>query len=494
MKKNKLILISILGLLLLVPFITPTIAAPAPYVPVAEEEKYYWTMEINYLNWATFDADNMSDTLANLFNTAPLDTMQAVKDSWSYYWDQAIQAWWPMTINTILPENTSAFLFPDFSISDNITHTPIYIDAGYEHTFDAVYYSDTWYVVNDSASFATQSLYGGALMSLYGTLGIPFAPKNMNWVTFAAAADAGMDTHWGGWAGNTTVTAITDGYSMSVPVAGYENNTLAITVNATYNTNSILNYSSFEYGPDILYEWKLLSVDPDAVDPVITDSPSNFTVDEGYTGESLSWTATDANPGNYTITRDVTTVVTTTPWSSGTPVVYNIPDGLMAGTYIFTIDFTDTSTNSISDSVAMTVTSPDVTDPVITMAPIDLVVEFGAIGQSLSWTATDANAGTYTIILNGSDVVVAATPWVSGTPVTYNIPNYLNYVPSVTTYEITFSDISGNSVSDSATITVGPIPTTAPTPPDIPGFEPLIIIGITGIASISLIALKKKKK
>lgn len=155
MKKNKLILISILGLLLLVPFITPTIAAPAPYVPVAEEEKYYWTMEINYLNWVTFDADNMSDTLANLFNTAPADTMQAVKDSWSYYWDQAIQAWWPMTINTILPENTSAFLFPDFSISDNITHTPIYIDAGYEHTFGAVYYSDTWYVVNDSASFAT---------------------------------------------------------------------------------------------------------------------------------------------------------------------------------------------------------------------------------------------------------------------------------------------------------------------------------------------------
>ena len=60
------------------------------------------------------------------------------------------------------------------------------------------------------------------------------------------------------------------------------------------------------------------------------------------------------------------------------------------------------------------------------------------------------------------------------------------------TYEITFSDLTGNTVSDSVTMTVKP--GSAPSSPGIPGFEPLIVFGIVAIGSIGLIVLKKKRK
>ena len=487
MKKTKIITISILGLLLLVPFMMPTKAAPASYVPVAEEEQYYWTHSIKYGNWTQFTADGMSDAFVNIFNTSISDTMQILYTAWVGYWGYPIISYWPMTIDLILPESIDAFLNASFGITDVITNTPVNISAGYEHAVGAVYYSDTWYVVNDSASFAAQSLYGGAMISPYGILGVPFAPLNMDWAVFAAAADAGMDTYWGGWAANTVVTALPSGYSMSVPIGGYENNTLAITMKNTYTTGGILNYSSLTYGTLMITEWKLLSIAPDVINPVTT-SPIDFIVDDDYTGESLSWTATDANAGNYTITLDGTPVVTTTPWVNGTPVVYNISVGEAPGDHTFIITFSDAYLNSIADSVVMTVTVPDTTDPVVTVSPTDLTLAPDYTGQTLSWTATDANAVSYSIKLNGSLVIVPATPWTSGTPVTYDIPDGIAI--SVTTYEITFTDLNGNTATDSVTVTVE----ATSDAPAIPGFEPLIVIGIATIVSIGLIALKKKKK
>ncbi len=491
MKKTKIITISILGLLLLVPFMTPTVAAPASYVPVAEEETYLWELSQYNTNFAQFFADNMSDVIATIFSQPIIWQIITVYTGWS--WDSITpQSSWPLTVKAILPENTSTFLLPDYFIPDNITHTPVYLGSGYNvlhYPAASTFYDDTWYIVNDTASFAKQSLFGGTATSPYMIMGVPFGPKNINWTEFVAVANGGMGGgYWTGDAVNTTVTALSDGYSLSVPISGYGSNTLPITINVSYNANSILDNYTFQYGALTLFYYELVSYEADGVNPVTT-SPSDFAVAHDYTGESISWTATDANPGNYTIKRDAITVVTPTPWASGTPVTYNITDGLAEGaSYTFEITFSDAYGNSVSDSVVMTVTVPDTTDPVITSAPSDLVVAHGYTGQSLSWTATDANPGTYVIKCNGTLVVVPATAWISGTPVTYNIPD--GYEPSVTTYEITFSDVIGNNVSDSATLTVNP----ATTPPGIPGYEPLIVIGITGIASICLIIFKKKKR
>jgi hypothetical protein len=98
----------------------------------------------------------------------------------------------------------------------------------------------------------------------------------------------------------------------------------------------------------------------DKEDPIISNAPSDFTVEAGYTGQSLSWTATDANPDTYTIELIGTgIIVTSTPWASNTPVVYNIPDGFALGVYTYNITFTDESGNSISNTVTVTIVDDD---------------------------------------------------------------------------------------------------------------------------------------
>ncbi|MBA7584344.1 hypothetical protein ES708_26297 [subsurface metagenome] len=192
----------------------------------------------------------------------------------------------------------------------------------------------------------------------------------------------------------------------------------------------------------------------DTINPVITVNPNNFTVEAGYTEESLSWTATDANPDTYTIELIGTGIVTgPTVWTSGVAITYDIPDGFAVGVYVYTVNFTDDYGNSIIDSVTFTV--GDTTNPTITSAPSDLTVEFGYMGQSLSWTATDSNPNTYTIELQGSGIVAGPTAWTSGVAITDNIPD--GFDPGVYTYNITFTDESGNSISNIVTVTINSI-------------------------------------
>jgi len=494
MKKNKIITLSILGLLLFIPFMTPTRAAPASYVPVAEEEGYFWELSNYNTNiLGQFTTDNMSAVIGEIFSTPAEWQISKVYTDWSTS-GAAPQSGWPLTVKAILPENTSALL-SDYYIFDNITYTPVFLGTGFFVInywglgYDLAY-DDTWYIVDDTASFAAQSLYSASAFSPYTLQGVPFGPKNINWTEFVALANWGMGGFWTGDAVNTTVTELASGYSLSIPALGFGSNSLPITIDVTYTTDGILNNYTFNYGADTLFFYELTSYDFDALDPVTT-SPSDLSVFNDYTGESITWTATDLNPGNYTITRNGTTVKTTTPWTNGSAVTYNITDGLTSDTiHAFEITFADTGGNSISDTVLMTVTT-DTTDPVITVAPSDIThtLAVGEVGESISWTATDANAGTYIVKVNGT-IDVLATAWVSGTPVNY----YASYVPGVTTIEITFTDLNDNSVSDSVTMTVSGIPSTTTPPPGIPGFDPLIVVGITVIASISLIAFKKRKK
>jgi len=357
MKKAKIITISLLGLLLLIPFLTPARAATSDYTDVAEEEKYEWMLSQYNANFAQWDLDNMDYWLATVFVQPEAYNFTTVRSGWS--WDSVTpQSAWPLTVNAILPENTSAFLSA-YYIPNVITHTPVYLDSGYtviNFPSSSLYYSDTWYIVNDTASFVAQSLYGGSATSPYMIMGVPFGPKNINWSVFAGWANWGMGGYWTGMAGSTTVTALTDGYSMSVPVMGYGNNSLPITINVTYTAAGILDDYTFEYGDLTLFHYYLDSYDVDAVNPEITADSSDFSVEHDYTGETISWTATDANPDTYTVTRNGTAVGTATAWTSGTAVQFSVPDGLAAGDHGFVIWFEDDGGNFVeSDEVVMTV-------------------------------------------------------------------------------------------------------------------------------------------
>jgi len=186
-------------------------------------------------------------------------------------------------------------------------------------------------------------------------------------------------------------------------------------------------------------------------DPIIINAPSDFTVEAGYAGETLSWTATDANPDTYTIELQGSGIVAgPTTWTSGVAITYEIPDGLAVGVYDYTVNFMDYFGNFVTDSVEITI--EDTTDPDIISAPSDFIMEAGDTGQNLSWTATDANPNAYTIELQGAGIVVGPTAWTSGVVITYDIPDGI--AVGIYDYTINFTDNYGNFNTDSVEITV----------------------------------------
>ena len=186
-------------------------------------------------------------------------------------------------------------------------------------------------------------------------------------------------------------------------------------------------------------------------DPIISNSPSDFSEEYGYTGQSLSWTANDTNPDTYTIERiGFGIVVASTPWANNTPIVYNIPDGLSVGTHTYNITLTDDFGNFIIDSVDFTV--EDTIDPIVNPLTVNHTVEAGYVGALLWWTATDANPDTYTVELLGTGLVEGPTAWTSGNAINYSIPTGLGAGSYI--YKVNFTDISGNFATDDINFTV----------------------------------------
>jgi len=174
-------------------------------------------------------------------------------------------------------------------------------------------------------------------------------------------------------------------------------------------------------------------------------------------------------------------------WTSDVIINFIIPEGFSVGSYIYTVNFTDDFGNSIIDSATFTV--EDITDPIITIAPLDLTIELGYTGYSFSWTAADANPDTYTIELQGSGIVIGPTAWISGVAITYNIPEVFGI--GIYTYNITFSDESGNSISNTVTVTINSTPEGA-----IP-FDLIIIASVIGggaVIGVAVVIFIRRKR
>jgi hypothetical protein len=220
--------------------------------------------------------------------------------------------------------------------------------------------------------------------------------------------------------------------------------------------------------------------------PELVSTPSDFTVDYGYTGQSLSWTATDFNADDYSIElQGVGIVEGPSSWSSGSPVIYNIPNGLGLGTYTYTVNFTDDYDHFITDSVQFTV--EDTTDPVITFSSDDITIEVGYNNLNISWTATDIFPGTYTIEMVGSGIVIGPLTWTSGKPIVYDIPDGL--ATGTYVFDITIIDESGNTAT--ATITVTVTVSGGTSNGTIPFGGSFVLISIATI--IGLVVLRKRR-
>jgi hypothetical protein len=60
---------------------------------------------------------------------------------------------------------------------------------------------------------------------------------------------------------NTSATAKSNGYSLNIPAWGYENNSIAIDIHVSYNSNGILTNYEFLYGGKLLVRYWIGSAD-----------------------------------------------------------------------------------------------------------------------------------------------------------------------------------------------------------------------------------------
>jgi hypothetical protein len=140
--------------------------------------------------------------------------------------------------------------------------------------------------------------------------------------------------------------------------------------------------------------------------------------------------------------------------------------------------------------------------PKIKDSPSDITVDHDYTGVTLEWTATDAAAGEYAILMDG-DAVVFPTAWSSGVEVQYAVPDSgetggLEPGLEGTEYEFTinFGDSRPNRpnvASHTVTVTVRPAPVDRT-------FEIIIAVSVSVgflaavAAIIAVVVLKDKKK
>jgi hypothetical protein len=259
---------------------------------------------------------------------------------------------------------------PVYTYAANITEivpdtdeTLLNISAGYYLVADAIDlpWDQTVLVGMDAAKFANLSWYGAMATSAfwvpntggyYYCNSMLFAPKTIDWTDFATECNAGLETEYGisgTWGYTLTMNALANGYSLTSPVMGFGNNTEVITINATYNFDGVMTSYTMEYGDDLLLEIVMTVTEPPEI-----SHPADFTVPNGYTGESINWTASSLAPKNYAILINGTAEVLAIPWLTEV-IVFDIPDGLEAGDYLIRIVVADTKANTAFDEVVMTV-------------------------------------------------------------------------------------------------------------------------------------------
>ena len=362
MKKSKVIIISLLGMLLFVPFMTSARAQPAPAVNVSlsEGDYYVWQQSMDYSIRDVWETDNMSAHFDEVYGHYgdTSDITQLFNDWQTLPWTRPLFDL-PFNVTSIGPVNATT--------GDQQINTTI----GYRHAYaPATLWDASFTTVNNTPGLAENWSNGSQLtapnwVGYYG--GTLVVSPDVNWTEMAEICDAGMK--WGllngGFNYNLTVTALANGMSILMPANEFGNNSRDITLSISYDSEGLLAHYFFMYGSDTMVEIWL----EDADDPVITVAPSDATVPFNYTGESLSWTATEMDAETYTIWVNMTEVASDITWTSGMAVIYNIPDGLAPGIHTYRIQFEDYQGNSASDTVLFTVEEEVIPTPPPTPPP-----------------------------------------------------------------------------------------------------------------------------
>jgi hypothetical protein len=243
--------------------------------------------------------------------------------------------------------------------------------------------------------------------------------------------------------------------------SGLWNSTLeTISVSVTGLSVGLYNFTIIVYDvggnsvPDIV--WVTVS---DATPPTI-DTPFDRQINEGQTGEVITWAPADVNPTSYEIYRDEA-LIRSGQWNSSSETISVSLDGLSLGTYNFTIFVFDVGLNSANDTVIISVV--DGSAPTIDN-PSDVYYGEGATGNSITWDPSDLHPMSYEILREG--VQVKAGSWNSSSESITVIVDGLTL--GVYNFTIYVTDVGGNVANDTVYVNVSDgIAPTVDSPPDV---------------------------
>ncbi|MHA1577030.1 MAG: right-handed parallel beta-helix repeat-containing protein [Candidatus Thorarchaeota archaeon] len=254
-----------------------------------------------------------------------------------------------------------------------------------------------------------------------------------------------------------------------------------------------VNVDGFAYG-DHLLEMVVWDVDGNNVTTTLTihvfdetppeiNTPPNIEAFVEATGQTITWAASDLNPGDYSLLQDDVEVETGT-WVTGNITVS--VDGLDAGVYAFRMVVYDLDSNPASDTVLVLVIADDEAPTIDHPADITFVV--GTTGNRIVWTPSDDNPSSFEIGSNSS--VYASGNW-AGSRIVLDLDGLAE---GEHTFTILVYDGTGNSASDAVRVTVTAQATTTTDVPLDVGLI-LVVLGSAGgviVVIVVLYILKKK--
>lgn len=215
----------------------------------------------------------------------------------------------------------------------------------------------------------------------------------------------------------------------------------------------------------------------DGTTPSITPL-DNRTLELGTLGEYLNWTCNDEFPDSYSLSLDGIEF-DSGAWN-GSFLIAGL-NGLEVGEHEFELFLNDTQGNYAIDVVFVTI--EDTVAPQID-SPSDKVIEYGAVGESIQWYATDLDAYQFFLYRNGTEIMMGT--WNDGSDIEVDLDGL---APGTYNFTILVYDHSMNNNVDTVFVVVNPSTTTSTTTTSTtsttsttgPGEFPIVVIvGVVG--------------
>lgn len=221
----------------------------------------------------------------------------------------------------------------------------------------------------------------------------------------------------------------------------------------------------------------------DDTPPVISNVPNTWAF-VGGSNQVLSWEVSDLHPDTYLVTLDEEEYESGT-WTTGTLEV-NI-DGLTEGEHVLVTYIYDIDGNVAADGVQILAIDDGIAPTIDN--PADITYTIGETGNSIVWEPEDEYPATFQVTYNGS--IQVSGSW-GGARIVVNVDG----LPGGThIFAITVADGSGNSVSDSVTVTVLSIEGVEPPPEPLDVGLILLIAGGVGavVVVVAVIFFLRKR-